>query len=298
LSDDRERHESADLGEDEPGAGRPAVPGRSGAKLDGINRDPRTTFIVNCVIVLTLLVGIPGAIVAVVALRGGSSEALPPAPQVSASEPTRPRQSPHLSESGVSSTPPGRDDVTCLDTDRGAVPCGDLHKFEVIALDRMPRSACDDKAVMTYLGGVVGLDVISAGVHVESAEQACTIEAPESQSEPFEAVLGTARQAAWRSCRNDERQADVGCSDPHTGEYVGGTSLGDASAEECAQAVAKYVRAPFSLIDDRVTWRRVVDAADNSTAARCVIVARGQGLGIPVVLRNVEDLQFELVPLR
>lgn len=295
LTDETDQSDGARSEPREPRNRESSARGSGVSKLDGINKDPRTTFIINLVFVLTLLIGIPGGIVAAVALRAGSDTSQLQSPVGTPSVIVAPTPSHH--QSGTSSAQAARDNVICKTTEVVEVPCGDPHRIEVVALDRMPGEVCDDRAVMTYLGGLAGLDVLTSEVGVDAAGD-CAIEAPASQAEAFKDVLRSPRQAAWRSCRNDERRTDVACSEPHTGEYVGASSAGDATTGECASAVSDYVGTSFSLVDDRVTWRQIVGASDKPTGARCVIVARGDGLGIPIVLRNVTDLQFELVPLR
>lgn len=273
----------------------PIVPNRKGNRLKKINKDPRTTFIINCVIVLTLVIGIPGAAVAVKALRGAAPDT--GTPRLATQTPSVSHPSTHPESASPKPTASSAA-VTCLNSTKVEVPCGDIHEFEIVPLHRMPNGACDDVAVLMYLGGVVGRDVTTVSVDFESGHDKCIVQAPEPQSESFEGVLGATAQAKWRACRNEEGEMDVPCDAEHTGEYVGWSSAGDSTSKDCAEAVEKYVGSPFTLIDDRVTWKRVVRSDDKPTAARCVIVARGRGLGIPIVLRNLNDLQFELVSLR
>ncbi|WP_405064417.1 hypothetical protein OG474_22935 [Kribbella sp. NBC_01505] len=196
---------------------------------------------------------------------------------------------------GPSSTPPPAPSSTpvssapaCWTSGGTAVDCREPHQYEEI-----PQAAsCDLAAVIDFLGGQAGLDVVVAKA-AQSPAGRCSVDAGREVSDSARDALQGSTSASWRRCVDRRVTKNVPCSDLHSGEYVATGSTRRASDSECQLAAARYLdQVPGALVED-LEVRVFAVASGTKDPARCIIDARGNHL----LTTSVRNLGTRPVPI-
>ncbi|GAA3574592.1 hypothetical protein GCM10022235_50260 [Kribbella ginsengisoli] len=176
---------------------------------------------------------------------------------------------PRLSTPTAAGTTPA-DGPRCWTVARVVIDCRETHRYEEIPT----TAACDQAAVVGYLGGLATLDVLVAHAAVVPGG-GCSVDPGRDLSGSAKDVLRSGTAAAWRRCYDGAVHKNVACSVPHTGEYLATGSLRRASDDECQLAALAYLdQTPGNLSDDLVV--RPLDVKTGTPdSARCSIDARG-----------------------
>jgi hypothetical protein len=178
---------------------------------------------------------------------------------------------------------------TCLSSALQVVPCERQHAHEVVNI-----GDCDEAALVEYLGGEPGLDVVflsTSTLDIPGAAAAvCVVSDQEGLASvtSVQDVLMTERGSAFRWCL-DQRQTDVPCSEPHVAEIVGAADADLEAEPDCKAAAETYM----STVYERVAQDLRVFADRRTDGIRCVVAARGRNL----LTRSLRDLDVAPVPL-
>jgi hypothetical protein len=207
-------------------------------------------------------------------------------PTVTISTPsTSPPSSPASSSTPV---PPTAAELGCWTSARTAIDCREPHRYEEIP----QASSCDHAAVIGFLGGQNGLDIVVAKA-AQSPTGRCSIDAGREVSGSARDALQGATGVAWRRCVDRRVTKNVPCSALHSGEYVATGSTRRASDAECQLAAARYLdQVPGALVDD-LDVRVFAVASGTKDPARCIIEARGSHL----LTTSVRNLGTRPVPI-
>lgn len=142
----------------------------------------------------------------------------------------------------------------CFNDGRTTVPCTAIHRTEVIATG---AADCNAATAMGYLGGNRELDVLRANVAVGN-DLSCLVSAADN-TDLFSSVKGILDVSkgpagdSFRLCRDDRTTAtNVGCSVPHTGEYVGVPAGTVPDQRGCDAAAQRYLNLSVDEVSDRL----------------------------------------------
>jgi hypothetical protein len=135
---------------------------------------------------------------------------------------------------------------TCLQSDASTVvPCDAGHTYEIFAL-----GDCTEAAMVQYLGGDPAIEQlrVEPAVISLSGTQICVVDDPTGEPS-FDSARGVLQRrdahSAWRLCVDARLgDADVPCSDTHTGEIVQ-PKLAPDRPLDCVEAVENYLNARF-----------------------------------------------------
>jgi hypothetical protein len=144
------------------------------------------------------------------------------------------------------------------------VACDVPHAAEVFS-----TSDCSVGALLGYLGGAAGEDVLRSDVAVQPRGSACTVAAPGlTPSASVKDVLLDPAGDVWRRCL-DEVDREVPCSTPHTAEVIFVQS--DATEPlDCRARADAYFGRPFAQHED--------DLKLLESDSTCVVEVRGSNV--------------------
>ena len=184
-----------------------------------------------------------------------------------------PSSTPTLPTSPPATTALSPSGPRCWTVSRVLIDCREAHRYEEIP---QPQ-ACNQAAVIDYLGGLTALDV-SVARPGAAPGGGCWLDAGRTVSGSAQGVLQSESAPSWRRCVDQRTAKNVPCSALHSGEYLATGSLRRATDAECQVAAAKYMdQNPGNLIEDLMI--HVLPVSSTSTdPARCTILARGNHL--------------------
>ena len=160
---------------------------------------------------------------------------------------------------------------SCWTAARDPIDCRESHRYERV---EPATDTCSRENVTSFLGGRWPVDVIIARPTMWPGWP-CMLDAGRDVRGSAKDVLLTSA-GSWRKCYDGRRARTVGCSELHTGEYIGTGSLRRADPGDCAAAATAYMNQ--SLTDD-IGQDIEVDVLDVKTnqpiPERCLISARG-----------------------
>ena len=186
---------------------------------------------------------------------------------------------------------------TCLTTAFTVVPCGVVHRFDVVS---PPESACTVPAAIAYLGGASGTDVIIVkpkALAIPSGASACVIEdaSRSDRQGSAQGELATAGGDIWRRCFDGRNlRADVTCDKPHTREYVGVPTGVAPDPARCQQAAESYLGTTYAQVSNELAIGSIPVVNPNDESPRCYVEARSGNL-LSAPLRNVGQQALPIV---
>lgn len=155
---------------------------------------------------------------------------------------------------------------------------------------------CDVDAAFEYLGGVPGVDTLN--VAVVAQVDGCRLTAPSDIGGEFAGSAGRDDGAAWRRCFDGDVRVladrhSVGCTEPHTAEWISSPDPADATAESCQAAATDYLAGPVTGRPElQVNPLRGVEPGVGKP--RCEIVVR-TGAPLDGTLRAIGNAQLPRV---
>lgn len=183
----------------------------------------------------------------------------------------------------------------CFNDGGTTVPCTAIHRTEVIATGAVD---CDDAAAMEYLGGNFELDVLRAHVAVGN-EVSCLVSAADNTDllSSVKGILNVSKGSAgdsFRLCRDDRTTAaNVGCSVPHTGEYVGVPAGTVPDQRGCDEAAQRYLNLSVKEVSDWLAVTVLPTSNPNDGQPRCVITVRGN----QTLNASIRNIRTNALPL-
>ncbi|MBM7806401.1 serine/threonine-protein kinase [Geodermatophilus bullaregiensis] len=224
-------------------------------------------------LVAAVTVVVVGVLVAVLTVRDTPPRDDPPAAQPSTTgtstsvEDSAPTSGGPTSGSGgpTSGTAPAVG--ACLDDGGAVTSCAVAHAAEVVATG----GDCDEAALLAYLGGVPGQDVlreVDLGARVVGDTPVCVVGVPAGSpaGSAQDALLDRAGDV-WRLCY-DQVGREVSCAEPHEQEVVAEGAAGETL--DCRARASAYLDRPF---DQFATQLRLPE-----DATRCVVEVRGDNV--------------------
>ncbi|TYP87224.1 hypothetical protein BD833_107164 [Blastococcus xanthinilyticus] len=157
---------------------------------------------------------------------------------------------------------------SCLDSGDAPAPCDGPHAAEVFA-----TGDCSETALLTYLGGQSGQDVLrelSTASLPTGDTVVCTVTAPEGAlaGGSHRDVLLSDAGDAWRRCV-DHVEREVGCAQPHVAEVVF-DRRDTADPLDCARRADDYLGTPFAT--------KSADLRVLQDEQRCLLAVRGDNI--------------------
>jgi hypothetical protein len=174
------------------------------------------------------------------------------------------------------STPTPASAGECLDTGGTVVSCDRNHKYEVIS----NGGSCNLNALVTYLGGVPGLDTLATSIRAEqlnvTGNRLCVLALPASAPVfSVRHILDISQGDAWRRCLDNRfENREVSCAESHTDEFVFSGVLAAGERLDCAARAANYLGADFSIYAQDLDLR----SASQGSASQCLVSVRGNNL--------------------
>ncbi|WP_409331751.1 serine/threonine-protein kinase [Trujillonella humicola] len=166
----------------------------------------------------------------------------------------------------------------CLDASSAPTACDGAHATEVYA-----TGECPPAALLDYLGGRPGTDVLRQDLVLGTAGAACTVGLPDADLDGSSAGVLDGPADEWRRCLDDDG-AELPCSQPHAAEVVF-EQQAPTDALNCTARAGEYLGAPFS--------RHVADLVVREAGTTCVVEARGSN----VLTASLRDLGSRALPL-
>ncbi len=156
----------------------------------------------------------------------------------------------------------------CLDASSAIVACDGEHAAEAFS----QSSECTHDALLEYLGGTPGLDVLRSNLEHESlvlnGEPLCIVRVPPDSLHSNRDVLLSRAGDVWRRC-HDQLSREVACSEPHVSETI----FEQRTSREvlaCADRANAYLGTTFDRHADDLELLR--------DGKRCYLKARGENL--------------------
>ncbi|MGY1618391.1 protein kinase [Geodermatophilus sp. SYSU D00691] len=166
----------------------------------------------------------------------------------------------------------------CLDAGRQATTCDGEHAAEVYS-----TTDCTADALLAYLGGEPGRDVLRTNLQTAQVGAACTVGLPGATLDgPNQRVLDDRDGDVWRRCLDGA--TELPCSERHTAEVV----FEQAQSTDplaCTSRADDYLGAPFSRHDDVLRVREA--------GTTCLIEVRGAD----ELTASLRDLRSNALPL-
>lgn len=186
----------------------------------------------------------------------------------------------------------GREPITpgtCLSASgpMAVTSCDAAHAYEVFAFND-----CSESSLVQYLGGQPEVEVLQVEpAKVQRDGQAlCVVQDPAQTSlSSARNVLQTAEHSRWRLCHDARVDAEVPCSEKHTGEFVRPGKSG-AQPADCRQSVEEYLDARYTDFAPRLQ----VATLRLDEGPVCVVSARGRDL-LNASVRNLGSHALPLV---
>jgi serine/threonine-protein kinase len=166
----------------------------------------------------------------------------------------------------------------CLDAASAPTACDGAHAAEVYS-----TSGCTPQALLQYLGGRPGIDVLRQDLVLEPVGTACTVGLPDADLDGPSGGVLDGRADEWRRCLDDDGAA-LPCSGPHAAEVVFEQQAA-TDALNCTARAGDYLGVPFS--------RHVADLAAREAGTTCVVEVRGSN----VLTASLRDLDQSALPL-
>jgi hypothetical protein len=217
--------------------------------------------------------------------------------------PTKPSSAPEAAGSSSQEAPPttapsdatteGRqtDGTACLADESKEVSCAAQHLLEVIG---GPESDCTDAALIAYLSGKVGVDILITSPHRLPAGPyagSCVTDVP---SDAFRTASNAQILASghagdpWRRCIDSETSNDrLSCTVLHDGEYMALPS----NSTDCVSAFESYTDKPYSQVSDHLRVVRVQPSGGSDQACLASV------LGSDALTASIRRLRTSALPL-
>lgn len=257
----------------EPDATEEGFGSPSGAAEKSTRRLPTRSTVNTAVIFAAALVTVIGFIVTIIGFvlaNTGPSPAsgAPPTGQ----PPSTGTESQEPAPAGAAAAEPGIGPGSCADAGGTAVTCDGPHAYEAVEMS----ADCSSSALMAYLGGDEGIDVLGPGVGSSVVQidgsTTCAVTAPAGGT-----LVSTARESlrssagdAWRWCLSQENDTSISCSTSHDREVIGPTGT-QTGALNCAARADRYLEVPLRNHDRQL----YVTSEQVDGAQRCIVGVRG-----------------------
>lgn len=166
----------------------------------------------------------------------------------------------------------------CLDASSAPTACDAGHAAEVYG-----TGDCTPAALVQYLGGVPGTDVLRQDLILGTVGPACTVGLPDAELDGASAGVLDGPADEWRRCLDDDGAA-LPCSEPHAAEVVFEQQVA-TDPLDCRARAGDYLGVPFSRHD--------ADLAVRGAGTTCVVEVRGSN----VLTASLRDLGSGALPL-
>ncbi|MGY1771887.1 protein kinase domain-containing protein [Blastococcus sp. SYSU D00813] len=166
----------------------------------------------------------------------------------------------------------------CLDAASAPTACDGAHAVEVYS-----ASDCSPQALLQYLGGQPGTDVLRQDLVLGTVGTACTVGLPDADLDGSAGGVLDGRADQWRRCLADDGAA-LPCSEPHAAEVVFEQQAA-TDPLNCSGRAGAYMGVPFSRHD--------ADLVAREAGTTCVVEVRGSN----VLTASLRDLDQGALPL-
>lgn len=194
----------------------------------------------------------------------------------------------------MSSSPTGAAAETCFSAPQHAVPCDEIHSYEVMG----PQSPCSREGAVAFMGGKVGLDVVSVRTEQSAGWKQCVLVYPKPARGSAKDVLAGNASARWRQCLDASRGTSgtlVTCDEPHNVEFLSTGARGQATTALCEKRAADYMGRSWSDVSDVLQVQFVKDDAPDLVSPRCALSPRQPDGRLGILLRRLRQRQVVVV---
>lgn len=244
--------------------------------------------------VWTLLIGL--ATVAAVFtpfLVGGGSGQGPETPATSGTTNSSASATLPSPSNGAATSPPvgsstDRTPTTCYQVAGGKAveaACFEPHNAELVT----DANSCTEDAVITYLGGEPGKDIVSPQPDTTGLVGRCLVDLLREVSSASGGSLLHDEVGEWRVCYQTDIDHVVACSIRHRGEFLPTGLPGPASVDSCKVAASDYMESPYDSRSQDLTVTPIENAPASTAASKCVLRTRVAGRVLTRSLRALRD---------
>lgn len=166
----------------------------------------------------------------------------------------------------------------CLDAASAPTACDGAHAAEVYS-----TADCSTQALLQYLGGQPGTDVLRQDLDTAQVGAACTVGLPDADLDGSAQGVLDERADQWRRCLDGDGAA-LPCSEPHAAEVVFEQQVA-TDPLDCDSRAGDYMGVPFSRHD--------ADLLVRPEGTTCVVEVRGSN----VLTASLRDLDQGALPL-